>query len=423
MTSEESAHGENILITDLHILLCLDVDLLQIDGLEYIRDNEFEYVRDNFCGIVINNMKTFNEYTLKPNAIIYLCGNLDLFEVEHDLENDIFVIYEFSHNFSEGDTTYISSGCVPINIYGVGVYFRNFFEQDKNYFEAISDAHEFQDLGESNKPGVAYRKGIYLTPVEKSTDGFKFSLLRCSSNLRGPTCNFGDIDVEVVNEVNNVANRFFEQPVNLNHVLAQIYVNQRNQNGKERKSKIKEHSDKTKDMPPNALMAFCTFYKDYVGDKFVGDSEHIRKGVWLFDYAYKNATVLTKLRFRLKDDVHDENLERMFDIILYPNSVFMMSLKTNRLYTHEIIPPTPQIHRLPTRMGYVIRCSNTKAVHCGQTYVVNSDETLEKLREINDDDMRQLRLLYQKENATSAVVKYPDTYFSMNQGDYLAPVL
>lgn len=63
-----------------------------------------------------------------------------------------------------------------------------------------------------------------------------------------------------------------------------------------------------------------------------------------------------------------------FDITLYPNSVFVMSLDMNRLYTHEIIPSILPIDRIPTRMGYVIRCSKTNAIFKNeQTYIINEN--------------------------------------------------
>src|SRR5690606_15009020 len=93
--------------------------------------------------------------------------------------------------------------------------------------------------------------------------------------------------------------------------------------------------------------AFCTFYKDFMNKKF----------------DINGTSVLTKLRFRLKKTVTDSDLVKSFDVVLYPNSVFMISLSTNRLYTHEIIPSVLPIDRIPVRMGYVIRCSKTKAVY------------------------------------------------------------
>ena len=68
----------------------------------------------------------------------------------------------------------------------------------KNYFDLVTNEHEFQTLTESNKPSNAYRTGIYLTPVTKKEDGIEFKLLRCSSNLGGPTDNFREISRIIV---------------------------------------------------------------------------------------------------------------------------------------------------------------------------------------------------------------------------------
>ena len=93
----------------------------------------------------------------------------------------------------------------------MGIYFRNFFDPNINYFNLINDAHQFQTLKESNKQDNAFRKGIYLSQVEEIGDEIKFKLLRCSTNLNGPTDNFRAIDNEIVNQVNTVAESFFEE--------------------------------------------------------------------------------------------------------------------------------------------------------------------------------------------------------------------
>ena len=76
---------------------------------------------------------------------------------------------------------------------------------DKDYFELLEKEHLFQTLSESNKPGNAYRSGIYLTKVEedKEEDLLRFNLLRCSTNLDGGTDNFKAVDYEIINKVNN----------------------------------------------------------------------------------------------------------------------------------------------------------------------------------------------------------------------------
>jgi len=59
---------------------------------------------------------------------------------------------------------------------------------------------------------------------------------------------------------------------------------------------------------------------------------------------------------------------------LYPNSVFIMSLEMNRLYTHEISPSHLPMDLIPLRLGYVIRCSKTKAIYKdNKTYIINND--------------------------------------------------
>jgi hypothetical protein len=284
-------------------------------------------------------------------------------------------------------------------------------------------------LTESNKEGVSYRKGLYITNVEQlDNNDIKFNLLRCSTNLSGPTDNFHETDKEIITKVNNISKYFFEQKANLNHVLAQIYENTKfggiNQN-KEVKATIKGHSDKTKDMPRNGLMAFCTFYKNYNNNNFLEEeSKKFKKSVDdPFDYMYKSTSVLTHLRFKLKKIVKDDSLTKQFDVILYPNSVFLMSLNTNRLYTHEIVPSTLPIDNIPIRLGYVIRCSNTEAIFRNeQTFIVKNNEYI-KLVEPTEENRKELKEKYYLENSTDEFIYYNDIYYSMNKGDYIKPNL
>jgi len=110
-------------------------------------------------------------------------------------------------------------------------------------------------------------------------------------------------------------------------------------------------------MPRNAIMAFCTFYKNYSNKnpkRGFSDLNGVKKHNH-FDYIYNGGqSVLTRLRFKLKPDVCDTTFVSQFDIILYRNSVFLMSLKTNRLYTHEIIPSILSVSKIPVRMGMLL---------------------------------------------------------------------
>jgi hypothetical protein len=410
---------ENVL-NKKHVLLCVDDQLI---------NHAYEYTKQNFCGIVCSDA---SEIQSNSSSLIYLCGNIEenmkkIGEIENLKYKAIYVIKDLSYNYDSYDLLLIGIGQVPINVHNVGVFFMSFFSasHEVDHFNKLEKEHKFQTLSESNKPTNAYRKGIYLSKVgdtynelKEPNDELEFNLLRCSTNLDGPTENFREPDYEIINKVNNVASFFFEQKVELNHVLAQIYANVKQEDGHEKKAKIKEHSDKTKDMPKNALIAFCTFYKDYSSDeyldKFKGKPDSKR-------------SPLTKLRFRLKRPT--ESLVDSFDVILYPNSVFLMSLTTNKLYTHEIIPSGLPVDKLPIRMGYVIRCSKTKAIFIdGQTFIEEPSkyegiEKLTPLYEPTDDDVKKLKELYLQENKESEIVEYGPTYFSLNKGDYLKPLL
>jgi hypothetical protein len=414
--------GENILLTNKHILICIEKYLINLDEQH---NREFEYVKNNFCGIVLTTDILENSngsHIFEPNVIIYLCGDIEqIYEQFPYIQNNIIcVIKEFSNNYDNkiGKCTLLGIGEVPINIHNVGVYFRNLFDYDKDYFNSISNEHQFQNLTESNKLSNAFRTGIYLTKVKESIehDEINFKLLRCSSNLNGPTDNFRVTDNEIVARVNEVSELFFKEKPNLNHVLAQIYENI-SDGGSEKKAKIKEHSDKTKDMPKNGLIAFCTFYKNFKSLKIKKSKTDYH------DYCFNDTSVLTRIRFRLKKMVVEPSLVKQFDIILYPNSAFIISLSTNRLYTHEIIPSVLPIDKIPTRLGYVIRCSKTNAIfkNC-QTYI-NDDSKCVKLDDPTEDEIKDLKNLYFKENMTDEKINYDKLYFSLNRGDYEKPIV
>jgi hypothetical protein len=373
-------------------------------------NEEFEFIKTNFCGKVLTELDN-----VESETIVYACGNIQNITLTN--YHQVYIIKELSYNY-DNTHTLINIGYVPINVHNVGVHFRNFF-QDKNYFDLISTQHKFQELTESNKITNAFRTGIYLTKVEEVNDEIKFKLLRCSSNLNGPTDNFRDIDNDIIEQLNDLSKHFFDQPHDLNHVLAQIYENKISDDNKQKKAKIKAHSDKTKDMPPNGLIAFCTFYKDYCNGTFTY-GKYTKK---MYDYCYKDTSVLTKLRFKLKKCVIDASLQQQFEVTLYPGSIFIISLLTNRLYTHEIVPSMLPVDKIPTRLGYVIRCSNTEAVFKGGQTFINKDNNLFKLEEPTETGIQELKDLYFKENVSSNIISYGNFVFSVNKGDYEKPII
>jgi hypothetical protein len=378
----------------------------------------------DFCGytISIDNLSALPSLT---NKTLYLCGDLSQAR-GHNFTGAarIFVIEELSHDYNTDEENnnwkLVNLGRVPMLVHGVGVYYRHFFDMDGNLFEQISQEHEFQFLTESNKSGKAHRTGIYLTAVEEEGEARHFNLLRCSTNLSGPTENFRAIDRAIVNALNQEATVIFQNQAPLNHVLAQIYHNTpAAAEQKQAKAKISSHADKTKDMPVNGIMAFCTFYDRL--DKLNPLATDP------FDYGYKRASGLTKLHFRLKESVAANPecaLTSEFTVTLHPNSVFFMPLSTNRLYTHEIRSSILNAEMLPTRLGYVVRCSDTEAVHQqGQTFL-KLDGQLVQLSPPTPEGMDDLRRLYAQENKSQDFIDYGDRFlFSMNAGDYLAPRL
>ncbi|MER7757974.1 hypothetical protein [Kitasatospora sp. NPDC097643] len=353
---------------------------------------------------------------------VYLCGDLSGISGRQLRAADrVFVIRELSHGYREDvdePWTLVDLGRVPIRVHGVGVYYRRFFGLGDDHFGRIRAEHEFQSLTESTKPGSAHRSGIYLTPVTRDGDELHFRLLRCSTNLSGPTESFRPTDASIVEALNREAAVVFRGQAPLNHVLAQIYHNTvATVERKQSKAKISSHADKTKDMPVNGIMAFCTFYDRL--DELQPLAEDA------FDYGVKGVSGLTKLQFRLKEGAEAPDgvaLPAQFSLTLYPGSVFFMPLSTNRLYTHEIRPSALGAELLPTRLGYVVRCSNAEAVHKdGHTFLKMAGD-LVKLEPPTPAGMDDLRRLYAEENRSSSFIDYGDEFlFSMNTGDYDAP--
>lgn len=384
---------------------------------------EEESLISEFCGSAITGNDLSSGLSSLSQKTVYLCGDLSKASgLELKAAERIFVIKELSHSYDDDKSwPLVDLGRVPILTHGVGVYYRRFFDLGLDYFNRICTEHTFQSLTESTKPGKAHRTGIYLTPVTQDGqhgEELHFHLLRCSTNLSGPTENFRVSDSHIVNALNQEAAFIFQNQAPLNHILAQIYHNTpADAAQKQSKARISAHADKTKDMPVNGIMAFCTFYNRL--DKL----RPLAKDA--FDYGYKGISGLTKLRFRLKESVvehPDPSLPTQFTVTLYPNSVFFMPLSTNRLYTHEIQSSTLDAELLPTRLGYVIRCSNTEAVHKNGHTFLKMNGKLVELESPTPEGMNELRKLYAEENQTQAFIDYGDKFlFSMNEGDYIAP--
>lgn len=380
-----------------------------------LSDRQEDWV-SSFCGTVVNDPKDLPDLAGKSVYLLGAAANAGA--IENSLSHAARVFMVDAPDV-DGPWTNIAAGRVPLIWHGVGVHYKEFFTSDIDYFSTMQDDHVFQSLTESNKPSKAHRSGLYLTPVEQHGDDLHFRLLRCSTSLSGPTAGFGTNDTSIVNALNEEASFIFDGAAPLNHVLAQIYPNTAaTETTKQKKAAIKSHADKTKDMPESGIMAFCTFYDRLEPLQPMADDP--------LDYGHKSTSGLTRLDFRLKAPVaaRDEaDFPERFSVTLYPNSVFFMPLSTNRYYTHAIQPSRLDAAQLPTRMGYVVRCSSTEAVHRdGATYLARADGSLTKLQPPTPDGVEELRKLYVDENRTDAPIDYGDRFdFSMNVGDYEAP--
>lgn len=393
-------NGENVLSRSGHVLL--------VRAVPEPLASDVQALAAEFFGTVHREPVSAADLSGKR---VYACGDLTDLSLPGA---SVVAIRGLATNVPAGISE-VTPGQVPRDVHGLGVLFPRFFEED-DLFERIVSEHTFQHLTESNKPSVALRRGIYLTDVAAREDGLHFRLMRCSSNLTGPTDNLRTTDRAILAALNREATRLFTAPVDLNHVLAQIYDNHRSEGNKQKKARISAHSDKTKDMPPEAVMAFCSFYaSDELGGLSIPAANP-------FDRVYKKRSGLARLFLKRKSTVDDPDLVESVSIALYPGSVFFMPLSTNRLYTHAIRPSALDVEQVPTRMGYVVRCSSRDAVYRdGETWL-DQDGELRPLRRRHAEGVADLRAVYREENFTDASIRYQPFPFSMNDGDYQRPL-
>lgn len=161
---------ENCLLLNKHFLL--------YDN--FYESKELDYVKKNFCGIVFN-INDFNIDKCPSNILIYLCGNTEQYiNLFKDYDTHItFVVKQLSINYDNVmKFRLIDLGEVPINIYNVGLYFRDFLDPNKDYYKELLQNHVFQKLKHSNKPGIAFRKGLYLSNVVEKDNKLIFDIFK-----------------------------------------------------------------------------------------------------------------------------------------------------------------------------------------------------------------------------------------------------
>jgi hypothetical protein len=354
-----------------------------------------------FAGTILSTFPTMHP---GPDAHVYATGDMSFLPAAFIVATDA---PPCPYPYTWVDTHLVTS-LLPrvIPELGTAVLYPAGFPNHEHLFGTIMGSHTFHALTESNKPAdTSLRRGVYITRVDKSTGMYK--LLRCSTNLSGPTEDFAAVDEFIAHTVNGFVRANYDHAAEVDHVLAQVYHNHVTDNSKHRKARISAHSDKTKDMAPNGVMAFVTLYADL--------------GVHGTTFGTKETSTLTGLVWRRKDD---GTPSQKVEVLLPPGSVFIIPLSVNRAWTHETKPSSLPVDKIPTRMGYVMRCSNTWARFDPtlQTTVLEPEGL--PLCPPTEKDLDLLRVLYFRENTSVHRVHYPrPVLFSMNRGDYLPPTL
>jgi hypothetical protein len=78
--------------------------------------------------------------------------------------------------------------------------------------------------------------------------------------------------------------------------------------------------------------------------------------------------------------------------------------------------------RMPTRLGYVVRCSNLEAQYMNEQTYIKDNGTFIKLEEMTAETQEGLKNSYREENQTEEMITYGKIHFSMNAGDYEKPI-
>jgi hypothetical protein len=378
--------------------------------------DDFNYIVNNFCGRVYHvSCLPDSIRNTKFDGKIWAMG--DLKDMPKGQPLQVIGDHSTFENWSDMWTK-TDDGQVPINVDGIGVFFRR--STNLSLFKSLLSGHKMFTLTETNKAGTAHRTGTYLSPMTCHDGSIEYKYLRCSTNLDGPTQEFNEFDNQIVVQVNGLMNDYFTGAELMNHVLMQLY-NNTVVDGKQVKARISSHADKTKDMPEGGVMAFVTLY----------DLDELAKLGSLpgmvtsrFDMKMNGKSIFPTLLFKPKADI--PHLKEQ-SIPLYPGSVFIMSLSSNRIYTHAVVPAVGEVAHLPTRLGYVARCSNRTAKWQEDGTYVKYDDTWHQMLPTDSEEASEeasvVRNLYFQENTTMNCIEYGQWYSSFNKGDYMKPMM
>merc|ERR1719197_1663567 len=117
---------------------------------------ELAFVVENFFGTVFSSAEEFCRAPFDAPVPLYVIGDAKaiMAKVDGKKTECVKVVSNLSHSVDTGSKwEMITSGQVPMNMHGVGVFFRQVFGDDTDYFGRIHDEHAFQDLGLGAKKG------------------------------------------------------------------------------------------------------------------------------------------------------------------------------------------------------------------------------------------------------------------------------
>ena len=294
----------------------------------------------------------------------------------------------------------------------IGMLWPKFIDNQEEILSQMNNVHTFHPLTESNSQDLSFRTGYYTSEVtecinEKNESELWFNLLRCSTNFRNAgTHSFTKIDRELMSMVNKIREEYYPGTAELNHGLVQKYVNKQGET-KVNKAVISRHSDKTKDMPENFVIAFLSFYESNNNNN---------------NNNYIDDNLLSRLRFRSKTD-----RSKYEDMIFYPGSLLIIPASTNDKYTHEIKASKALIDDLPTRVSYTMRSSDQLAVFNesdNKTYILDQNKNKVLLEVPNEKQFKKIKDLYKDQNMKIGNPDYSEVKrYSVNDGDFVKPIV
>lgn len=119
-----------------------------------VETEEYDDVRDAFFGRVVTNLESITAQHIALASRLYLCGNVDKIMSELaalTTHKTCYVVRKVSFNMGSYVIKTIGVGQMPLDCFGVGVYFRRLFDESQ-IFDNVESEYTFQTLTNRTKP-------------------------------------------------------------------------------------------------------------------------------------------------------------------------------------------------------------------------------------------------------------------------------